>query len=113
MRVSSIVAVALGILLIGSPPSNAQFEDQKPTTAKPRLNEESWVMFEIWPAVGDITLSAYFLDFSSEKNRNLCEAAKRVFDREQRDRSSETGKSYSSFRICMSVRDAAAQGYFH
>jgi hypothetical protein len=32
----------------------------------------------------DITLAAYFLNLSYEKNKNLSNATKRVFDREQR-----------------------------
>ena len=32
----------------------------------------------------DITLAAYFLNLSYEKNKNLFNATKRVFDREQR-----------------------------
>jgi hypothetical protein len=35
-------------------------------------------MIEVWPDVKAMTLSAYFLDGSTEKNRNLCEATKRV-----------------------------------
>jgi hypothetical protein len=49
----------------------------------PRVDQDTWVMIEIWPEVQAITLSAYFLEESSEKNRNLCEATKRVFDRDQ------------------------------
>jgi hypothetical protein len=44
----------------------------------PRLNDDSWIMIEVWPDVKAMTLSAYFLDGSTEKNRNLCEATKRV-----------------------------------
>ena len=78
---------------------------------KPELNHQSWVMIEFWPDVKDITLSAYFLDSSYEKNKNLCDATKRVFDRDQEARSKGGGKPMSSYRLCMSVNDAIAQGY--
>jgi hypothetical protein len=78
---------------------------------KPELNSDSWILIEVWPDVKDVTLSAYFLDFSHTKNKNLCEATKRVFDREQETRSKEQGKKFSSYRVCMSVSDATSQGY--
>lgn len=68
-------------------------------------------MIEMWPEVNDITLSAYFLDLSYEKNKNLCSATKRVFDRDQEAQSKSGGKPMSSYRLCMSVNDALAQGY--
>jgi hypothetical protein len=77
----------------------------------PRLNQDTWIMIEIWPDVQAITLSAYFLDFSSEKNRNLCESTKRVFDRDQDLRSKTLKKAFSSYRLCMSLSDAIRQGY--
>jgi len=77
----------------------------------PELNADSWVLLEVWPDVGYITLSAYFLDFAYEKNKNLCEAAKRVFDRDQEARSKEQGKKFSSYRLCLSVNDAVSKGY--
>ena len=72
----------------------------------PVINEHSWVMIEIWPDVQDITLSAYFLDFSYDKNKNLCTATKRVFDRAAKP-------SETSYRLCMSVSDAIAQEYIY
>jgi len=78
---------------------------------KPEVNNDSWLMVEIWPEVKDITLSAYFLDFSYEKNKNLCDVTKRVFDRDQEARRKGGGKPISSYRLCMSVNDAIAQGY--
>lgn len=78
---------------------------------KPELNADSWILIEVWPEVKDVTLSAYFLDFSHEKNKNLCEGAKRVFDREQETRSKEQGKKFTSYRLCMPVSDAVSQGY--
>jgi hypothetical protein len=77
----------------------------------PRLDQDTWVMTEIWPDVQAITLSAYFLEGSSEKNRDLCEATKRVFDREQEQRSKTLKKTFSSYRFCMSLNSAIQQGY--
>lgn len=82
-----------------------------PKLTKPEVNKDSWVMIEIWPEVKDITLSAYFLDFSYEKNKNLCDVTKRVFDRDQEARSKSGGKPMSSYRLCMSINDAIGQGY--
>lgn len=77
----------------------------------PALNTGSWIMIEIWPEVQSITLSAYFLDFSYGKNQNLCEATKRVFDREQVGRERETGRKHTSYRLCLPVSKARAEGY--
>lgn len=82
------------------------------TIPAPEINDESWVMLEIWTEVKNITLAAYFLDYSSIKNRNLCEAAKRVFDREQQMQEEKHGRQMSSYRICLSVPEARSQGYF-
>ena len=81
------------------------------TLPEPELNDDSWVMIEIWPEVDDITLSAYFLDFSYGKNKTLCDATKHVFDRDAKRREEQLGKKFSSYRLCMSVNDAKAQGY--
>jgi hypothetical protein len=77
----------------------------------PRLGQDTWIMIEVWPDVQGITLSAYFLDISYEKNRNLCEATKRVFDRDQDHRSKALKKTFSSYRFCMSLNSAIQQGY--
>ncbi|MBI4006838.1 MAG: hypothetical protein HY356_09220 [Gammaproteobacteria bacterium] len=77
----------------------------------PELNKDSWLIVEIWLDVKDITFSAYFLDFSYEKNKSLCEAAKRVFDNYQETLSKNNGRKFSSYRLCMSVEDGKAQGY--
>ena len=79
---------------------------------QPEVNADSWIMIEIWPEVSDITLAAYFLDTSYRKNKGLCEATQRVFDREAAYQTKETGRALSSYRICLSVVDARDQGYF-
>ncbi len=77
----------------------------------PRVNQETWVMVEVWPEVSAITLAAYFLDFSYHKNKALCEATKAVFDRDQDVRSKTLKKRFSSQRFCMALGDAVQQGY--
>lgn len=81
------------------------------TIPEPELNDDSWIMLEIWPEVEAITLAAYFLDYSSEKNQSLCEAAKRVFDREQQTQAERQGRKLTSYRLCLSVSEARSQGY--
>jgi hypothetical protein len=77
----------------------------------PRLDSSSWVMIEFWPDVSDITLSAYFLDFSYERNRNLCTAAKAIFDQDKKERSKTSKREFSSYRLCFSLNDAVQQGH--
>lgn len=80
--------------------------------AQPRLDADSWVMIEIWPEVRDITLTAFFLDFSFNRNKNLCIATKRVFDRDQNARAQAADRELSSYRLCLPVPQARAEGYF-
>jgi hypothetical protein len=77
----------------------------------PEVNADTWVLIEIWPAVGDITLSAYFMDFSTEKNQNLCEAIKRVLDRDAAAVAKSQKREATSYRQCLSLADAMAKGY--
>jgi hypothetical protein len=71
----------------------------------PVVDETSWVLIEVWPAVRDVTLAAYFLDFSFEKNENLCAATKRALERDPQ-------KGETSYRLCMPVSEARQRGYF-
>jgi hypothetical protein len=77
----------------------------------PRVSPNSWVMIEFWADVSTITLSAYFLDSSYGKNKNLCNAAKAVFDRDQKEQSQRSKKAFSSYRLCLSLNDAVQQGH--
>ena len=77
----------------------------------PSLDPTSWVLLEFWPDVEDITVSAYFLEGSSARNENLCMATKRVFDREQEARSKALGREFTSYRVCLPVSKARAEGY--
>jgi hypothetical protein len=72
---------------------------------KPELNDDSWVLIEVWPAVRAVTLTAFFLDYSYEKNENLCRATHRVFERDPQ-------KGDTSYRLCMSLHEARRRGYF-
>jgi hypothetical protein len=77
----------------------------------PVVNADIWVLIEIWPTVGDITLSAYFMDFSSRKNQNLCEATKRALDRDAVALAKEQKREATSNRQCLTISDAVKAGY--
>lgn len=77
----------------------------------PEVNPDTWVLIEMWPTVGDITLSAYFMDFSAQKNQNLCEATKRALDRDAEALAKEQKRETTSFRRCLTVNDAVTAGY--
>lgn len=98
-----LALIALPIAAIGEPIA---------TVSEPELGVNSWIMIEIWPEFFDITLTAYFLDYSFRKNKRLCEATKRVFDREQEYSSKESGTQLSSYRVCWSDEEARSKGYF-
>lgn len=76
----------------------------------PAINENAWVMIEVWPTVEAITFSAYFLSGSEAKNRNLCAAAKKVFDRESAAAADREARQMSSYRICMRLDQAVDAG---
>ena len=81
MRLKLVAAIVGGMLMLGIVSKLAASADLKlRKLPAPRVDQNSWIMIEIWPEVQDITLAAYFLDFSYEKNSNLCSEAKRVFD---------------------------------
>ena len=109
MKLVSTIIGSIFLLQLLPGHANSEAVSQLP---EPEVGADSWIMIEIWPDVRDITLSAYFLDSSYAKNRNLCEATKQVFDREQEAKSEDSGKKFSSYRICLSLNDAKAQGYF-
>ncbi len=77
----------------------------------PVVNADTWVLIEVWPAVHDITLSAYFMDATSRKNQNLCEATKRSLDREASVRAKAEGREATSWRECYTLRDAIKMDY--
>ena len=89
----------------------APLAGQVPPLTDPRVDSASWVLIEIWPTVGNITFAAYFLAPSADANRGACEAVKRALDREQVDREREQGREFTSYRLCMSVAQARAEGY--
>lgn len=77
---------------------------------EPVLDEDSWVMVEYWPDVQSVTLTAFFLDGNSEKNKSLCEATKRVFDREALCMAEKMNRTMTSHRTCRSVRNMRRLG---
>jgi hypothetical protein len=69
MRLKIVAAIAAGMLMLGIMPKIGASADLKLTKLPaPKVDQNSWIMIEIWPEVQDITLAAYFLDFSYEKN---------------------------------------------
>ena len=82
-----------------------------PARPFPEVNAETWVLIAIWPTVGDITLSAYFMDFSSRENQSLCEATKRALDRDAAAFDKEQKRVSTSSRQCLTILDAVRMGY--
>src|SRR5262249_9709436 len=112
MRLKRVGAIVGGMLMLGSMSKIASSADLKLTKLPaPKLDQNSWIMIEIWPEAQDITLAAYFLDIADEKNRNLCSEAKRVFDSEAAAKEKLQNKKFSSYRVCMSLSDAVKEGY--
>ena len=80
MRLKLVAAIVGGMLMLGIVSKLAASADLKLSKLPaPRLDQNSWIMIEIWPEAQNITLAAYFLDFSYEKNSNLCSASKACF----------------------------------
>jgi hypothetical protein len=75
------------------------------------VNADTWVLIELWPTVQDITLSAFFLNASSRKNENLCQAAKVSLDRDAKALAEERRITAAASRECYTLRDAIAKGY--
>ena len=112
MRLKLVPAIAVGMLMLGIVPKlAASAELNLSKLPVPKVDQNSWIMIEIWPEAQNITLAAYFLDFSYEKNSNLCSEAKRVFDSEAAAKEKLQKKKFSSYRVCMSLDEAVKQGY--
>jgi hypothetical protein len=77
----------------------------------PEAGADTWVLIEIWPEVNDITLSAYFMDFLSRKNENLCKSTKSALDRDADARAKEQNRKFTSYRQCLMLSDAIYKGY--
>lgn len=77
----------------------------------PAVNSETWVLIEIWPTVGDITLSAYFLGSTNRRNENLCNAAKGSLDRDAAAEARDQKRESTSYRQCLTIKDAVEKGY--
>jgi hypothetical protein len=112
MRLKLVPAIIAGSLMLGIVSKLAASADLQLTKLPaPRVDQNSWIMIEIWPEAQDITLAAYFLDIAFEKNSNLCSEAKRVFDSNAAAQEKLQKKKFSSYRVCMSLDDAVKQGY--
>ena len=112
MRLKRVAAIVAAILMLGVVSKIVAGADLKLSKLPaPRVDQNSWIMIQIWPEVQDITLAAYFLDFSYERNSNLCSEAKRVFDSGAAAKEKLQKKKFSSYRLCMSLDDAVKQGY--
>ena len=111
MRIKTVAGFLVGMLMLGIVSKIAASADLKRKLPAPRIDQNSWIMIEIWPEVQDITLAAYFLDSAYEKNSNLCSEAKRVFDSGAAAKEKLQKKKFSSYRVCMSLDDAVKQGY--
>jgi hypothetical protein len=77
----------------------------------PEINADTWVLIEIWPEVGDITLSTYFMDFSVNKNASLCLATKRALDRDATATAEKQNRTATSYRQCLTISQAVTAGY--
>lgn len=79
---------------------------------KPKVDADSWIMLEIYPGNPPrVDLSAYFLDSSFERNQNLCEATKRVFEGEATRIRVEQKRVLIGYRLCLPLIDAVEKGY--
>lgn len=105
------IAKGLTFLLTLPPVTTTAAELNYGPLPYPSISADAWVLIEVWPTVKDITLSAYFLDISSRKNQNLCEAAKRSLDRDANAIAKARGIPSTAFRECYTLRDAVAKGY--
>lgn len=77
----------------------------------PEVDDNTVVLIEIWPAVGDITFHAYFMDTPPTRNLNLCLAAKSVFDRDAEAMAKAQNRTATSHRQCLTLPHAVSKGY--
>jgi hypothetical protein len=100
--------IATAISMLGLATSSLA---ERPRLPVPKVDGSSWVLIEYWPEVNDITLSAYFLGHSAEKNRNLCNATKRSLDMDAEQRAKRQKRKATSSRRCLTVTDATREGW--
>ena len=84
---------------LGLDPKTIQPSELGSKPSYPLVREGGYVLLEIWPAVKEITLSAFFLDDSDGRSRKLCETVKKSLDHEAEIRAREQKKTFTSFRI--------------
>ena len=107
VRYPVFLTALLGLLPLSASPQELKYGP----LPFPEVNPDTWVLIEIWPTVGDITLSAYFMETLSQKNQNLCEAIKRSLDRDAEALAKAEGRKATSYRQCLTLRDAVRKGY--
>jgi hypothetical protein len=111
--VIALSIVALAQLIAMYTADNRGTYTLQSTVAKPypEVDDNTVVLVEIRPAVGDITFHAYFMDFSPVKNLNLCLAGKNVFDRDAEAIAKAQNRTATSYRQCLTLPQAVAKGY--
>lgn len=77
----------------------------------PEVSDSGYVLIEVWPVVRHITLVVYFLDALDVRSQRLCEATKRSLDRNARALAREQNRTSTSYRLCMTIKDAVHLGY--
>jgi hypothetical protein len=107
----SIVALAQLIVMYPVDKRGSYTLQSTVTKPYPEVDDNTVVLIEIRPAVGDITFHAYFMDFSPEKNLNLCLAGKNVFDRDAEAIAKAQNRTATSYRQCLTLPQAVAKGY--
>jgi hypothetical protein len=82
-----------------------------PPKPYPEVNGATVVLIEIWPAVGDITFHAFFMDAVPGRNLNLCQAGKLSLDRDAEAMAKAQNRTLTSYRQCLTLPHAVAKGY--
>lgn len=112
LRPISFAAVAFSACIAATEPLHLLHPNQVISRpAYPIASDAGYVLLEIWPRVRDITLTAYFLDAMDERSRNFCEVTKKALDSDAKARSNEQQTKFTSYRFCMTIKDAVARGW--
>jgi len=112
----ALIAISLfvGSVANAADPAVVVFPEQlisKPVY--PVVTGAGFVLLEVWPTVKDITISAFFLDELDGKSQNLCEAVKKSLDHDAEVRAKEQNTTFTSYRTCMTIKDAVRLGWIH
>jgi hypothetical protein len=82
-----------------------------PPKPYPEVDDNTVVLIEIWPEVGDITFHAYFMDWPPARNLNLCLSGARALDRDAQATAKVQNRTSTSYRQCLTLPQAVAKGY--